>query len=88
MVLNAPGRSALVTAARILGVTITAVPLLGAVLLLAVGWCWGHLTARVRVVVVGATAAQDDAVFLAHERAHWEDLVAQLDVPDDLKRPE
>ncbi|MBP5931846.1 hypothetical protein F3K39_28345 [Streptomyces sp. LBUM 1479] len=75
------------TAARVFGVAIAAGPLLGAVLLLAVGWCWGHLTARVRVVV-GATQAQDDAVLLAHERARWEDLVAQLDVPDDLKRPE
>ncbi|KFG08123.1 hypothetical protein [Streptomyces scabiei] len=76
------------TAARILGVTIAAGPLLGALLLLAVGWCWGHLSARVRVVVVGATATQDDAALLAHERARFDDLVAQLDVPDDLKRPE
>jgi len=77
-----------VTAARILGVTITAVPLLAVLLALAVGWVIGHRTARVCVVVVGATAAQDDAALLAHERARWEDLVAQLDVPDDLKRPE
>lgn len=76
------------TAARILGVTITAGPLLAVLLALAVGWVAGHRTARVRVVVVGATAVQDDAVLLAHERARWEDLVAQLDVPDDLKRPE
>lgn len=76
------------TAARLLGVTIAAGPLLGALLLLAAGWVLGHRTARVRVVVVGATAAQDDAALLAHERARWEDLVAQLDVPDDLKRPE
>jgi hypothetical protein len=76
------------TAARILGVTITAGPLLAVLLALAVGWVAGHRTARVRVVVVGATQADDDAALLAHERARWEDLLAQLDVPDDLKRPE
>jgi hypothetical protein len=80
-----------VTAARVLGVSIAAGPLLGAVLLLAVGWCWGHLTARVRVVVVGATAAQDetalcaaDAQLLGEWSAHLDQLTAPFD-PDTTK---
>ena len=76
------------TAARILGVTIAAGPLLGAVLLLAVGWVLGHRTARVEVRVIGATQADDDAQLLAHERARFDDLMAQLDLPEDLRSPE
>ncbi|QTU45618.1 hypothetical protein F3K20_12750 [Streptomyces scabiei] len=83
------------TAARILGVTIAAGPLLGALLLLAVGWLLGHSTARIRIVNVGATAAEDetaltaaDAAHLAHERARFDDLMAQLDLPEDLRSPE
>lgn len=38
--------------------------LLAVLLGLAVGWCWGHTTARIRHVPVGATAAQDEAAFL------------------------
>ncbi|MBP5883151.1 hypothetical protein QBA57_28705 [Streptomyces scabiei] len=76
------------TAARILGVTIAAGPLLAVLLALAVGWVIGHSTARVKVIPIGAILADDEAALLAHERARWEDLVAQLDVPDDLKRPE
>jgi hypothetical protein len=49
---------------------------------IAVGWCLGHSTARVRHVPVGATQAEDDAVAWAHERARAEDLLAQLDHPD------
>lgn len=76
------------TAARILGVTITAGPLLGALLALAVGWVLGHRTARVVHVPIGATQADDDAQLLAHERARFNDLIAQLDLPDDLRSPE
>lgn len=68
---------------------------LTALLALAVGWTAGHRTARVRVVVIGATAAQDetalsaaDAAHLAHERARFNDLMAQLDLPEDLRSPE
>ncbi|WP_159058994.1 hypothetical protein [Streptomyces scabiei] len=79
------------TAARVFGVAIAAGPLLGAVLLLAVGWCWGHLTARVRVVVIGATAAQDETALSAADEqllgewsAHLDQLTAPFD-PDTTK---
>jgi hypothetical protein len=35
--------------------------LLAALLALAAGWCWGHSTARIRYIPVGATRAEDDA---------------------------
>ncbi|MET9729646.1 hypothetical protein ABZZ79_02965 [Streptomyces sp. NPDC006458] len=35
--------------------------LLVALLALAAGWCWGHATARIRHVSIGATAEQDQA---------------------------
>lgn len=31
-----------------------------AVLALALGWTWGHSTARIRVIPIGATAAEDE----------------------------
>ncbi|AMW11635.1 hypothetical protein A4E84_20335 [Streptomyces qaidamensis] len=49
---------------------------------IAIGWCWGHATARIRHVPVGATEDQDDAVLWAHDRARAEDLLAQLGHPD------
>lgn len=79
------------TAARILGVTITAGPLLAALLFLAVGWVLGHSTARVRVIVVGATAAQDETALSAADEqligewsAHLDQLLAPFD-PDTTK---
>ena len=79
------------TAARILGVTITAGPLLGALLFLAAGWVLGHSTARVRVIVIGATATQDDTALTAADeqllgqwRAHLDQLTAPFD-PDTTK---
>jgi hypothetical protein len=84
-----------VTAARVLGVTITALPLLAAVLLLAVGWVAGHRTARVRVVVVGATRAQDETALAAADEqllgewsARLDQLTSPFDIPDNPKRPE
>ena len=54
------------------------------------GWCWGHATARIRHIPIGATAEQDaaateaaHAAFLAHTRYQFDQLVANLDVPDD-----
>ena len=76
------------TAARVLGVTIAAGPLLAVLLALAAGWVIGHSTARIRIIPVGAVLADDETALLAHERARFDDLIAQLDVPDDLKRPE
>lgn len=35
--------------------------LLTALLALSAGWCWGHSTARIRTVVIGATAIDDAA---------------------------
>jgi hypothetical protein len=49
---------------------------------LAIGWCWGHATARIRHVPIGATQAQDDAARWAYDRAGAEDLLAQLGHPD------
>lgn len=57
-----------------------------ALLALAVGWCWGHSTARIRHVPIGATEAQDDAALMAHDRARFDDLMAQVELPDDLRR--
>ncbi|MFK0124916.1 hypothetical protein ACIQSP_16565 [Streptomyces nigra] len=57
--------------------------LLTALLALSAGWCWGHATARVRHVPIGATAEEDDEAFIADERARFDQLVAGLDVPDD-----
>lgn len=56
---------------------------LTATLNISIGWCWGHATARIRHIPIGGTAAQDDAAFLAHEQARFNDLVAQLDFPGD-----
>jgi hypothetical protein len=36
--------------------------IVAALLTFALGWVWGHSTARIRVVPVGATAEQDAAV--------------------------
>lgn len=79
------------TAARILGVTIAAGPLLGALLALAVGWVLGHRTARVVHIPIGATAAQDEAALSAADeqllgqwRAHLDQLTAPFD-PDTTK---
>ena len=55
---------------------------LALILGLSIGWCWGHSTARVRHVPVGATEDQDDAALWAHDWARAEDLLAQLDHPD------
>lgn len=49
---------------------------LTALLALAFGWCWGHLTARVVHVPIGATADEDSAALLADERAQIEALIA------------
>lgn len=56
--------------------------LLTALLALATGWCWGHLTARVHLILVAGTPAQDEAAFLADERARFDELVADLDLND------
>ncbi|GGQ83579.1 hypothetical protein [Streptomyces flaveolus] len=42
--------------------------LLIATLCLAIGWCWGHSTARIRHVPIGATAQQDQAAIAEDER--------------------
>ncbi|MGW0821800.1 hypothetical protein [Streptomyces sp. NPDC002845] len=54
-----------------------------AALCVALGWYLGRSTAHVRPVVVGATREQDDAAFLADERARFDALIADLDIPDD-----
>lgn len=81
------------TAARVLGVTIAAGPLLGALLFLAVGWVLGHSTARVEVRVIGATQADDETALSAHDEqligewsAHLDQLTAPFD-PDTTKEP-
>lgn len=35
--------------------------LIVALLALALGWTWGHSTARIRIIPIGATAQQDAA---------------------------
>ena len=61
--------------------------ILTALLALAAGWCWGHRTARVIHIPVGATAEQDaaavadaNAAFIAHTRRRFDDMVAGLDL--------
>ncbi|UJV43828.1 hypothetical protein [Streptomyces sp. AMCC400023] len=73
-------------AARVLGVTIAALPLL-----LALAWVIGHRTARVVRVPVGATAAEDETALSAADEqllgqwsAHLETLTAPFD-PDTAK---
>lgn len=60
--------------------------LLAVVLALALGWCWGHSTARIHIVPIGATAEQDDAELFAEDRALFDEITAALDVPDDPER--
>ncbi|MEW2420472.1 hypothetical protein AB0911_08000 [Streptomyces nigra] len=57
--------------------------LLTALLALSAGWCWGHATARVRHIPIGATAEEDDAAFIADERDRFDQLVAGIELPDD-----
>ncbi|MGK9463959.1 hypothetical protein ACSLFT_28595 [Streptomyces sp. G6] len=57
--------------------------LLVALLAIATGWCWGHRTARVRVIFVGATQAQDDESFLADEAVRFWQLVNTIDLTDE-----
>lgn len=79
------------TAARILGVAITALPLLALVLGASAGFLLGHRTARVVHVPIGATAAEDEAALSAHDeqlvgewRAHLDQLLDTYD-PDTTK---
>jgi hypothetical protein len=60
---------------------------LTAALTLPAGWILGHRTARIRVIVIGATAAQDTAAiadahaaFIAHTRRRFDEMVADLDL--------
>ncbi|MFJ6559928.1 hypothetical protein ACIQMV_08605 [Streptomyces sp. NPDC091412] len=49
--------------------------LLTALLAAAAGWCWGHSTARIRHVPIGAPAQADEAALqaqLADIAARWE----------------
>ncbi|MFJ8146591.1 hypothetical protein ACIQ6R_16190 [Streptomyces sp. NPDC096048] len=56
-----------------------------AVLTLSAGWCWGHRTARVRVIVIGATPQQDQAAIATAEVDRFWQVVdgLNLDHPDD-----
>jgi hypothetical protein len=57
--------------------------ILTAILSGSTGWCWGHATARVRHIPVGATVGEDDAAFIADERARFDQLVGGIELPDD-----
>jgi protocatechuate 3,4-dioxygenase beta subunit len=46
--------------------------LLTTLLALALGWTWGHATARIEHILIGATRTQDD-----------DELTAGLNLPDD-----
>ena len=54
-------------------------------LALALGWTWGHTTARIVHIPIGAHADEDDQAFLDDERARYDQLIASLDddPPDD-----
>ncbi|MDN3244122.1 hypothetical protein [Streptomyces sp. ZSW22] len=48
----------------------------------SVCWTLGHRTARTRVIVIGATAQQDEAALAADETARFWQLADSLDHPD------
>lgn len=48
------------------------------VLAFAAGWTVGHRTARIRIIPVGALAAEDEAALLAADRARFEQLAEHL----------
>lgn len=63
--------------------------LLTALLALSVGWCWGHRTARIRIIVIGATAQQDqaalnaeNAAFIAETRRRFDEQIRGFDLKD------
>lgn len=56
--------------------------LLAAVLGFSLGFLIGHRTARIVHVPIGALAAQDQAALLAAERAQFDALTADLDLPE------
>jgi len=62
---------------------VTAALILAAVLVFAAGWAIGHRTARIRIIPIGALAADDETALLADERARFDQLVAGLDLPND-----
>lgn len=47
---------------------------------LSAGWCWGHSTARIRHVPIGALREQDEAAIRA-EFARFNATLAALDFP-------
>lgn len=60
--------------------------LLTALLALALGWTWGHATARIDHILIGATHQQDDDAFIAEQRRQFDELTAGLDLPADEPR--
>lgn len=53
----------------------------------AICWCAGHRTARIRIIVIGATPQQDaaaidaaHAAYIAQVRRRFDDMVAGLDL--------
>ncbi|WP_060880605.1 hypothetical protein [Streptomyces scabiei] len=74
------------TAARVLGVTIAAGPLLAVALALAVGWILGHRTARIVRIPIGATAVEDETALSAADEqrlGEWSARLDQLTAPFD-----
>jgi hypothetical protein len=66
---------------------------LAAVLAFAVGWVVGHRTARVQIIPIGATIADDETALCAADEqligewpAHLDQLTAPFD-PDTTKEP-
>ncbi|PWI08346.1 hypothetical protein DIZ27_23190 [Streptomyces sp. NWU339] len=60
-----------------------ALAVLALVLGLSAGWCWGHATARIRHVPIGAHPADDEAV-VRGEFARFNAVLAALDFDPDL----
>jgi hypothetical protein len=61
--------------------------LLVALLALALGWCWGHTTARTVHIPIGAHPDDDEAAWLADERLRFDQLTAGLDPDQDDDTP-
>jgi hypothetical protein len=64
------------------------IPVLALLLGLTAGWCVGHSTARIRLVFIGATPAQDEAAiaadtaFMTEQRARFDAITAGFNDKD------
>ncbi|MFD7774298.1 hypothetical protein [Streptomyces sp. NPDC059753] len=63
------------------------ITIITAVLGLSAGWCIGHRSARIVFIPISGSSAQDDAAFIAEQRARFDQIVAGFDLPDQNDPP-